>query len=212
MSESHELHDTDQKRRFANDRHRENFESLKANYINQQEAHTNLQQEYATLSVQYEQLHTKSREIISTLQQERDQKITENEHLQTQVLTTQQLEQMKQEWMEKVKQHLRKKTEANQSEVESVRGEYKTLVCSYTYLKAEYESALVRYQGELQEIKAEHETELSSYAEKLRIAQEENDTVCRIHQIRKLQKHNSEVKGIHCTCLLTTPACMHCDT
>jgi hypothetical protein len=85
MSESHELHDTDQKRRFANDRHRENFESLKANYINQQEAHTNLQQEYATLSVQYEQLHTKSREIISTLQQERDQKITENEHLQTQV-------------------------------------------------------------------------------------------------------------------------------
>ena len=44
-----------------------------------------LQEEYATLWEQYEQLHDKSREIIATLQQERDQKIAECENLSLQV-------------------------------------------------------------------------------------------------------------------------------
>ena len=44
-----------------------------------------LQEEYATLWEQYEQLHDKSREIIATLQEERDQKIAECENLSLQV-------------------------------------------------------------------------------------------------------------------------------
>ena len=45
----------------------------------------NLQEEYSTLWQQYEQLHIKSRQIIATLQEERDQKIAECETLRSQV-------------------------------------------------------------------------------------------------------------------------------
>ena len=44
-----------------------------------------LQEEYATLWEHYQQLHVKSREIIATLQEERDQKIAECENLSLQV-------------------------------------------------------------------------------------------------------------------------------
>lgn len=36
--------------------------------------------------------------------------------------------------------------------------------------------------------------QISSYAEKLRLAQEENDGVLKVQKIRKLQKLNSEVQ------------------
>lgn len=44
-----------------------------------------LEGEYATLWEQYEQLRVKSREVIATLQKERDQKIAECENLSLQV-------------------------------------------------------------------------------------------------------------------------------
>ena len=44
-----------------------------------------LEGEYATLWEQYEQLRAKSREVIATLQKERDQKIAECENLSLQV-------------------------------------------------------------------------------------------------------------------------------
>ena len=49
--------------------------------------------------------------------------------------------------------------------------------------------------------------QLSSYAEKIRVVQEENDAVCKVHQIRKLQKYNSEVRMFSHLVML---AYMHC--
>ena len=47
--------------------------------------HQSLQRRYAAFSEEYDQLHTKSQEIITTLQQERDKKIVECEELTAQV-------------------------------------------------------------------------------------------------------------------------------
>ena len=51
-------------------------------------------------------------------------------------------------------------------------------------------------------------TQLSSYAKKIRVVQEENDAVCKVHQIRTLQKHNSEVRMIALPILLHLHACI----
>ena len=48
-------------------------------------------------------------------------------------------------------------------------------------------------------------TQLSSYAEKIRVVQE---AVCKVHQIRTLQKHNSEVRMIALPILLHLHACI----
>lgn len=49
--------------------------------------HASVQHRYAVLSEQFDQLHAKSQEIITTLQQERDKKIVECEELKPQVST-----------------------------------------------------------------------------------------------------------------------------
>ncbi|KAL5473449.1 hypothetical protein EMCRGX_G027934 [Ephydatia muelleri] len=181
---------------MRSDRAKNNFETLKAQHLILQEAHRNLTAEHQTVIENYEKLHSRSKEIISTLQKERDGKIVECEELRSQVLTAQKIEQLKVELLSEVEEPYRKRMDEVESQLESLRSEHTKLKYSYAFLKSEYEATVANHQVAVDEMMAKHNAELSACIgeRKDRLVQHDHDAPSDLHTIRQLQRENSELQ------------------
>lgn len=188
--------------RMRAERHRTNFEALKAQHISLQEANQSLRAEFDTLSENYDRLHRKSQEIIFTLQNERDEKIVECESLKTQVLSPHKLEQLKAQLTDEIEEPYRKRMDSIESELETTRSEYNKLKYNFTFLKSDYEATVARHHSVVEEMTAKHQAEISSYVaeRKALLARQERDVPSDLQRIRELQRENTElqekVKGV----------------
>ncbi|XP_064406976.1 centrosomal protein of 83 kDa-like [Halichondria panicea] len=182
--------------RMRAEKHKTNFEALKAQHLILQDAHSQQGDELALLAGNYDRLVSRSQEIIQTLQSERDSKIVECEEQRAQVLTPVRLEQLKDQLLEECNRDNQKMVESLESQLEALGRECSELRYNYSFLKAEHGNVMTTHQTVLQELQAKHQTELNAYIEERKsfIARNERDIPTDVQRIRQLQRKNNDLQ------------------
>ncbi|XP_011405701.2 PREDICTED: centrosomal protein of 83 kDa-like [Amphimedon queenslandica] len=178
------------------EQHMNNFETLQKEYLRLQQMYDKAREEEAVSSKNYTQLVVKSEEIIRQLQQERDDKITECEHLQRRVMDPHKMAKLQQTITEELEETYRKRIEELEMEVEVRNDEIVQLKRAYDFMKLEYTSLKSSTDLRSREIAKEHHSQLSLLRDKVReySLKLERDIPSEIQRVRTLQRQNNTLE------------------